>query len=117
MSNPVKETFVDKFVRNGNVAVLYSGFQGLGFSTAMVKEFEQAGATVESVCQNPLIVWHVLNDDHVKATELIRELYGIHFHASALKVAWVGLGCYFHIHEIDGFECVTAFDRFTLFTA
>ncbi len=103
---------VDRVIRDGSVAVLYSPGYGLGWSS------ESPESDVTALIYDPVIVGLVENarrtstgrklpDDVVceikaRARELHPDAAG--YGVETLKIEWIPLGCYFRIEQDDGYE-------------
>ncbi len=90
---------MDKLIRDGHVAVLYSP----GFGAGWFSWNPEHPACVF----DPEIVAAVLDGDKAKAARLAEEKFGEGFYtggAKGLKVAWLAEGVIFEIDEYDGSE-------------
>lgn len=91
---------MDKLVRDGKVAVLYSPGFGAGWSTWIRGENE------EKVLFDPDIAAAVLDEDYFLAQRIAEERYPEEclLGLDGLTVAWVPQGAQFEITEYDGSE-------------
>ena len=101
---------MNKVVRNGKVAVLYSpGFGAGWYSWTEVPECLFHPTIVELVEQNRQL--EITN-------ELCQELFNVEYFytggASDLKIAWLPEGTHFDIHVYDGSESIQTFDDIKL---
>lgn len=91
---------MEKFEKDGQVAVLYSPGYGVGWSTWASDDIR------ESMCMNAEIVQAVIDGDKSKAAEIAERLHpdvntgG----CDGLTVGWVPKGEAFEITEFDGHE-------------
>lgn len=92
---------MDKVIRDGKVAVLYSPGYGAGWFTWK--------APIAAVF-HPEIVALVENDEREKITEeLCMKLFGTTFYlggAEDLEIEWIPQGRAFRIEEYDGYESI-----------
>lgn len=91
---------MDKLIRDGKVAVLYSPGFGAGWSTWILGENE------EKVLFDPDIAAAVLEEDYTRALHIAEERYPEEYLGGLedLVVAWVPQGAQFEITEYDGSE-------------
>lgn len=99
---------MEKVVRDGKVAVLYSPGFGAGWSTWGEDELR------ERLLFDPEVVAWV-EGGKVGSLPDLEAKYGVdHFYdggASDLEIRWVPLGVRFRVHEYDGSESVVLFDE------
>ena len=93
---------MDKKIKDGMVAVLYSPGFGAGW---------YSWHNVEELLFDPKVVDMVLEKTSAETIELYcEEVYGKEHHyyggADDLRVKWLPVGTHFHIHEYDGSESV-----------
>lgn len=93
---------MEKFEKDGRVAVLVSRGFGAGWST-----WNSDPATVF----DPEMVKAVLDNDHAKANEIAARKYPDAYAGGVndLVVEWVDKGDRFEIHEYDGSESLRVF--------
>jgi|SRR5665213_790614 len=102
---------MEKVIRDGKVAVLYSPGFGAGWFT---------WNTGNPQCIfHPSIVALVENDEKEKITdELIQEILGCEYFYSGgaedLKIEWVKVGTAFKIDEYDGYESISTVEDLIL---
>lgn len=92
---------MNKLIRDGKVAVLYSGGFGAGWYTW--------NSDYPDCIFNPEIVTAVESKDTDKADLLAKTLYGEDFYtggACGLGIAWLPIGTPFTIEEYDGRESI-----------
>jgi hypothetical protein len=90
---------MDKMIKDGKVAVLYSPGYGAGWYSWENKE---------GLLFDPVIVQMVLNDKHDDITEYCIEKYGSGYYGGydQLEVEWLPVGTAFRITEYDGYESI-----------
>ena len=92
---------MDKKIRNGKVAVLFSPYHGAGWYT---------WHNIEELLFDPKVVDMVLEKTSAETIELYcNEVYGDKAYyggADDLQVMWLPIGTHFHIHEYDGSETI-----------
>lgn len=95
---------MEKVIRNGKVAVLYSPGYGAGWSTWIYSGHE--GKEKALFC--PEIVEWVLNGKKESETPDFQALLGDIYTGGAAKlvVSWVPLGTAFQVDEYDGAESI-----------
>lgn len=93
---------MEKIIKGGKTAVLYSPGFGAGWSTWADDNIR------ESMCMNAEIVQAVLDGDKKKAAEVARRLHPNVYTGGAedLTVEWVPQGEAFEVTEYDGNENV-----------
>lgn len=96
---------MEKYIKDGKVAVLYSPGYGAGWST------EEDGELAEQLIFDPEIVKIVLDrgDEWEKTIiELCKKKYPKFYRGGVyrLEVEWLNLGQEFKIDEYDGFESI-----------
>ena len=101
---------MEKVIRNGNVAVLYSPGYGAGWSTWCYNS-----ALIETLLFHPLIVEKVeYGHENEITTEWLVEQFGRDFEdvycggTYQLKIEWLPEGTAFRIDAYDGAETVIA---------
>lgn len=105
---------MEKLVRDGKVAVLYSPGYGGGWST----ECHDDSETRLAMTFDPAIAEAVLNGDFTKAAELAEIRYPDEYASvGQLKVAWLAPGTVFEIKQCDGFETIRLLEGIDLLTA
>lgn len=108
----------DKYIENGNVAVIYSGSYGAGWSTWNTeKKFHQ-----KMIFDTEIV--KILLDDSIKnKVELILEHVELKYKnacllaSDELAIEWIPIGTLFRINEYDGAESVEIFDKKTYLKA
>lgn len=96
---------IEKLIRNGLVAVLYSPGYGAGWST-------WCGDHAFSMCVDKELAEAVDAGDLVKAAEIAERKYAAYTGgASSLKIEWVPEGTAFKIDEYDGSENIRFSDE------
>jgi hypothetical protein len=100
---------MDKVIRNGEVAVLYSPGHGSGWSTWNEDH--------PAILFDPTVVEYVRTEcksmSRVDMIEYLMDTYpGIYFGSGFddLEIRWVPVGTRFYIHEYDGSETVVLVD-------
>lgn len=97
---------MNKIIRDGKVAVLYSPGFGAGWSTWHHSDRDK----IEMLCMDARIVQPVLDGNNSEAARIANELMGDDYFydggAKSLTVAWVPQGARFEITEYDGAESV-----------
>ena len=100
---------MNKLIRDGKVAVIYSPGYGAGFSTW--------GAPPEAVF-DPELAQAVLDEDEQAIERIVSTTYADYDCQNYdLAVAWVPVGTRFRIHEYDGHESVVLFNEADYFVA
>lgn len=101
---------MNKVIRNGNVAILYSPDYGAGWYT-WNKDFP-------SCVFSPEIVEMIEQGKRDEITErYCKQLFGEAFYgggAEDLEIMWLPVGTAFEIDEYDGNESITTLDKLTL---
>ena len=103
---------MEKVVRDGMVAVLYSPGFGAGWST-----WADSPQQAEQCLFDPLVVAWV---EGGKQGPVPTEHYGEYFYdggAGDLRVAWIEQGILFRIEEYDGHESIVFAEDYKWFTA
>lgn len=109
---------VEKVIRDGMVAVLYSPGFGAGWSTwqheEKLKEFVLFDRRLVEAAER----WASYDE----VDDMLEELFGTEFYISTsgwddIKVAWLPVGTRFEITEYDGAEGIRVFDVFEYFVA
>ena len=95
---------MEKLIKDGNVAVVYSYDYGAGWST-------WGSDNSEELCTRKEIAEFVLADDYVGLEKFMDENYPDVYLGGMknLSIQWVPLGCLFRINEYDGSESVEVF--------
>jgi hypothetical protein len=92
---------MEKKIKDGMVAVLYSPYHGAGWYT---------WHNVEELLYDPKVVDMVLEKTSAETIELYcDEVYGKNAYyggADDLQVKWLPIGTHFHIHEYNGAESI-----------
>ena len=96
---------MEKYIKDGKVAVLYSPGYGAGWST------EEDGELAESLIFDPEIVKILLDREdkwETKIIELCEKKYPKIYTGGVyrLEIEWLNLGQEFKIDEYDGFESI-----------
>lgn len=102
---------MEKVIRDGMVAVLYSPDYGAGWSTWA------EGEDVERCLFDPLVVAWV---EGGKQGPVPVEHYGEYFYsggANDLRIAWIQEGTLFRVEEYDGHESIVFAEDYKWFTA
>jgi len=103
---------MDKVIRDGKVAVLYSPGYGAGWYSCF---------GIEELLYDPKVVYMVENKDSTRAIEdYIRSKYGEGPYlggAEDLEVAWIDIGTEFIINVYDGSESIQLKKDFKWFVA
>lgn len=100
---------MNKLIRDGNVAVIFSPGFGAGFSTW--------GAPREAVF-DPELAQAVLDDNEEAIDRIVATKYPDYTCQNVdLRVRWVPEGTKFRIEEYDGAESVVLFNEADYFTA
>ena len=102
---------MEKKIKDGLVAVLYSPDFGAGWYT---------WHNIAELLFDPKVVEMVMDKTSAETIELYcRTVYGDHYYGGAgdLTVAWVSPGTEFVIEDYDGAETVTLKDKVTWVTA
>lgn len=95
---------IEKLIRDGFVAVLYSPGFGAGWST-------WCGDHAYAMCVDKELCEAVDSGDTDKAAEIAERKYGAYTGGSdALKIEWVPEGAAFRIEEYDGGESIVFSD-------
>ena len=104
---------MEKVIRDGKVAVLYSPGYGAGWSTWCYND-----DLVETLLFHPLIVEKVESGhENEISTEWLVQQFGKEFEdvycvgIGQLKIEWLPEGTVFRIDEYDGFETVITKER------
>ena len=105
---------VEKFIRDGKVAVIYSPGYGAGWSTWNKK-------AQESFMFDKNLVIAVLNGNHKEieriALQILPDAYISSTIEEVLKIAWLEQGEKFFIKEYDGSESIVLMKDFKTFEA
>ncbi len=92
---------MDKKIKDGMVAILYSPGFGAGW---------YSWHNIEELLYDPKLVDMVLEKTSAETIELYcQEVYGTKSYyggADDLQVKWLTVGTHFHIHEYDGAESI-----------
>jgi len=102
---------MEKKIKDGMVAVLYSPDFGAGWYT---------WHNIAELLFDPRVVDMVLEKTSAETIELYcKTVYGDHYYAGScdLEVAWVPLGTEFIIEDFDGNESITFKDKVNWVTA
>ena len=93
---------MNKVVKNGRVAVLYSPGYGAGWSTWASDEYK------EWLCMDAQLVKAFLDGGSKAVTNIVEELYPDVYTGGAdqLQVRWIDEGRQFEIEEYDGSESI-----------
>lgn len=94
---------MDKVIKDGHVAVLYSPGFGTGWYSRNT-EYPQ-------LLFDPVVVAHLLSEDELPLDDLVPYLEGKYPEVYTgglrqLKIRWVPEGTQFRVHEYDGSETV-----------
>lgn len=100
---------MEKVIRDGRVAVLYSPGYGAGWST---------WSTGKEMMYHPRLVEWVESGKVEPIEQVVEGILGVdnHFYmggAENLTIEWLPVGTHFKIDEYDGFESVVTFLDFT----
>jgi hypothetical protein len=95
---------MEKLIKDGNVAVIYSPGYGAGWSTW---DYDNS----EELCIRKEIAEFVLAKDFNSLEKFMDENYpGVYLGGMKdLEIEWVAVGCLFRINEYDGSESVEVF--------
>lgn len=100
-------TPIEKFIKDGKVAVVYSPGFGAGWYT-----WNSSAENSEHLLFDKIIVENVLKDDiqaaYNRAEEICPDGY---FGGQSLAVEWLPVGTKFRINEYDGCESVEIMDN------
>jgi len=105
---------VEKFIRDGKVAVIYSPGYGAGWSTWNKRE-------AEKLMFDKKIVIAVLEGNHKEIKKIAKEFFPDDYiserEIECLKIAWLEPGEKFFIKEYDGAESIVLMKDFKTFEA
>jgi hypothetical protein len=109
---------VEKVIRDGMVAVLYSPGFGAGWSTWQHEEELKAFVMFD----RRLVEAAERGASYDEVEEMLEELFGTEFYISTsgwsdIEVAWLPVGTRFEITEYDGAEGIRVFDESEYFVA
>ena len=110
---------VEKVIRDGMVAVLYSpGFGGGCWRLWQHKDDRGEFVTFD----RRLVEAAERGASHGEVKEMLEELFGGEMYISAsgwadIEIAWLPVGTRFEITEYDGTEVIRIFDEFEYFVA
>jgi hypothetical protein len=100
---------MNKVIRDGKVAVLYSPGYGAGWSTWVytTKEASQA------MCMDERIVSAFIDGGPLAAENAVKSIFPDQcvLGSDQLEVAWLPVGTVFEISEYDGYESVRVIDN------
>lgn len=106
---------INKLIRDGKVAVLYSPGYGAGWSTWNDNEFK------EFLLFDVGLVELVLNKELDKIDNYIKEKFGDKYvctiGAEDLDVEWIPVGTEFRVTEYDGYESIEYMGEIDYFVA
>ena len=95
---------VEKYIRDGKVAVLYSPEYGASWNN-------QGSKDKEGMLFDKDIVEAILSGDVVKADAIAHEKYGLYAAgAENVKIKWLDVGTVFRVNEDDGFETIEIYN-------
>lgn len=103
---------MQKVIRDGNVAVIYSPGYGAGWSTWSVPE--------EGIFHPALVEAIERNASEDEIVELSKKLFGDENYyggAGNLCIEWIPVGTAFRIDEYDGAESIEYIDRISYYIA
>lgn len=104
---------MEKFIKDGKIAVLYSPGFGAGWSTWNYE-------TGEKCVFSPEIVQKVINGEDI-TEEFCEQLFGVDYVCTLgcekLKIKWLDPGTQFVIEEYDGSESIILLDVIQHYTA
>lgn len=105
---------MNKIVKDGKVAVIYSPGFGAGWST-----WAHGNADPKVLCMDARIAQHVLDGNNTAAIATTLEIYPDMYTGGGhdLSIEWVPVGCLFLIEEYDGSETVRTLEDFEFMTA